>query len=240
MFILKFSTYKWNRLRPKKRELHEAGEWAGMRYTGRITAVIVAVVVFLIIRIWAYCQYNYPLTSPPILAIITFFTAWWLGKQYDQVKYYSEKDVLTGLYNRRFINNVLPIFLAQMDRRNAKLSIAILDCNNFKAINDKFGHKKGDLVLQDFSAILSTSVRKSDIVARWGGDEFLIVAPYADKIDIEVIVTRFKHELRALSEKLKVEVSISVGFAVYPDDTTNLDDLITIADNAMYSLKNQS
>ena len=210
-----------------------------MRYTGRITALTLTVIVFLLIRIWAYYHVNYPLTTPPFLAIICFVIAWLLGKQYDKAKYYSEKDVLTGLYNRRFINNILPILAAQMDRSNSKISIAILDCNNFKAINDTFGHKKGDLVLQDFSAILSTSVRKSDIIARWGGDEFLIIATYADKKEINIIVTRFKNGLRELSEKLQVEVSISVGFAVYPDDTRNLDDLITIADSAMYSLKNR-
>ena len=211
-----------------------------MRYTGRITTLTVTAVVFLIIRIWAYYQYDYPLTAPPILAIICFVTTWWLGKQYDKAKYYSENDALTGLYNRRFVDNVLPMLLAQMDRRNVKLSIAILDCNNFKAINDNFGHKKGDLILQDFAAILASSVRKSDIVARWGGDEFLIVAPYADKKDVEVIVTRIKNELRELSKKLQVEISVSVGFAVFPDNTRNLDDLITIADTAMYNLKNQN
>ena len=166
-----------------------------MRYTGRIITLTVTIVVFLIIRIWAYCYLSFPLTKPPILASICFIVAWVLGKHYDEAKYYSEKDMLTGLYNRRFVNNVFPMLLAQMDRRNAKLSIAILDCDNFKAINDTFGHKKGDLVLQDFSAILSGSVRKSDILARWGGDEFLIVAPYADKKDITEIVTRFKETI---------------------------------------------
>jgi diguanylate cyclase (GGDEF)-like protein len=83
-------------------------------------------------------------------------------------------------------------------------------------------------------------MRKSDIAARWGGDEFLIIAPYSDKTDLEVAIARFKNELQALSEKLQIEVSISVGFAVYPDDTRNLDELITIADSAMYSFKKKS
>lgn len=211
-----------------------------MEYTGRMITLTVTVVVFLIIRIWAYSEYHYPLTAPPVLAIICFFTAWWLGKQYDKAKYYSEKDALTGLFNRRFVNKITPILLAQMDSCNAKLSIAILDCNNFKIINDTYGHTKGDLVLQDFSAILSTVVRKNDVVARWGGDEFLIIAPAADRNDVELIVTRFKTRLSDLSEKLGVEVSISVGFAVYPDDTQSLDGLISIADSAMYSLKTQT
>lgn len=208
-----------------------------MKYTGRIICSIFVLLIFIITRLFAYNCLNYPITAPTVVGIICLFIAWWLGKQYDEAKYYSDKDALSGLYNRRFVDKVLPLLLAQMDRRNAKLCIAVLDCDNFKAINDTFGHKKGDLVIEDFSGILSTCIRKSDIIARWGGDEFLIVAPYADKEDIGIIIARFKDKLREVSEKLHIEISISVGIAVYPDDTRNLDDLITIADTAMYSNK---
>jgi len=211
-----------------------------MKYTGRIICSMFILAIFVIMRVFAYKYLNYPITAPPVGGIICLFIAWWLGKKYDRAKYCSERDALSGLYNRRFVDNVFPMLLAQVDRRQAKLSIAILDCNNFKAINDTFGHKKGDLVLQDFSVILSNCIRKSDIVARWGGDEFLIVAPYADKKDIEIIITRFNSQLHKLYEKLQVELSISVGIAVYPDDTRNFDDLVIFADRAMYSLKNQS
>lgn len=208
-----------------------------MKYTGRITALSATFVVFLIIRIVAYYQYNY--TAPPILAVICFFVAWWLGKQYDRAKFYSEKDALTGLYNRRFVDNVLPIFLAQMDRSKERLSLAILDCDNFKVINDTLGHKRGDEMLKEFSTALLRTVRKSDVVARWGGDEFLVIAPYAEKQDIEVVISRFKEELQKLSQSLKIELSISVGYAVFPDEANNIDELISNADSAMYAQKNQ-
>ncbi|VBB07395.1 nucleotide cyclase [Lucifera butyrica] len=211
-----------------------------MGYRGRITGLLLIVGLVFIIRIWAYYSLNYPLTAPPLVGIVCLFIVWFLGKQYDKEKYYAERDALTGLYNRRFIDNVFPMFLAQMDRRNAKLSITILDCDNFKAINDHFGHKKGDLVLKGLSTILSAGIRKSDIAVRWGGDEFLIIAPYADKKDMGVILTRLKNELQELSKRLQIEISVSAGVAVYPDDAKNLDDLITLADIAMYSLKNHA
>jgi len=209
-----------------------------MKYTGRITGLIIVLMAMIGIRLYAYIYLNYSLANPPIPGLIALFIAYWAGKQYDKVKFYSEKDYLTGFYNRRFINKFLPSLLAQMDRRNENLSIAILDCNNFKAINDRYGHKKGDLVLQEFSALLLTSIRKSDIVARWGGDEFLIIAPYANEEEIKIIVNRFKNELQELSKRLQVDISVSSGCATYPSDAKTIDDLINIADSKMYGLKN--
>jgi len=190
------------------------------------------------IRLYAYIYLDYSFRNLPFPGVIGLFIAFWAGKQYDKVKFDSEIDSLTGFYNRRFVDNVLPSLLAQMDRKNEKLSIAILDCDKFKAINDRYGHRKGDLVLQEFSALLLTSIRKSDVVVRWGGDEFLIIAPYADDDDIKKILKRFNNELRELSKKMQITISVSSGYAIYPRDAKIIDDLISIADSKMYSLKN--
>lgn len=209
-----------------------------MKYTGRVTSLIITLMAIIIIRLYAYFYLDYPLTAIPIMGVISLFIAFKAGKQYDTVKFLSEKDNLTKCCNRRFVNKIFPTLLEQMNKRNEKLSLAILDCDNFKTINDTYGHKKGDLVLLELSALLLTSVRKSDIVARWGGDEFLIVAPYADRKDIEVIVNRFENELQDLSKKLQIDIFVSSGFATYPSDAIKIDDLIHIADSNMYVLKN--
>ena len=196
-------------------------------------------IAIIAIKIDAYIYVNYSLSLLPIVGVICLMIAFWAGNKYDNVKFLSEKDSLTGLYNRRFIDKVLPIFLAQMYRKNEKLSIAILDCDNFKIINDTYGHKKGDLVLQEFSALLLTTIRKSDIAARLGGDEFLIIAPYADDKDMEMIIHRFKTGLQELSEKLQIDLSVSSGFALYPRDAQKIDDLIEFADGKMYGFKDK-
>jgi diguanylate cyclase (GGDEF)-like protein len=209
-----------------------------MKYTGRITGLLIMLTAIIAVRLYAYIYLNYSFSNPPLPGVIGLLIAYWAGKQYDKVKFYSEKDSLTGFYNRRFVDKILPSLLSQMDRKNKKLSIVILDCDNFKAINDKYGHKKGDLVLQEFSALLLISIRKSDIAARWGGDEFLVIAPYSDEEDIKAIVNRFNNELQRLSKKLQMSISVSSGYAIYPSDANTIDDLINIADSKMYIRKN--
>lgn len=208
-----------------------------MKYMGRITGLIIMLMTIIAVRLYAYIYLDYSFSNPPYPGMIGLLIAYWAGKQYDKVKFYSEKDSLTGLYNRRFIDELLPALLTKMDRKNEKLSIAILDCDNFKVINDQYGHRKGDLVLQELSALLLTSIRKGDIAARWGGDEFLIIAPCTGDEEIKQILKRFNNELLELSRKMQITISLSSGYAIYPSDTKRIEDLISIADSKMYRLK---
>jgi diguanylate cyclase (GGDEF)-like protein len=123
-----------------------------------------------------------------------------------------------------------------VDRHHGILSVSIIDINNFKEINDTYGHRMGDKVLQEISHILNSNIRKGDIAARWGGDEFLLVL-YDGSISNNIIIERLEKHINELSKQLGDDVSASIGTAVYPNDATNIDQLITIADNNMYQLK---
>jgi diguanylate cyclase (GGDEF)-like protein len=162
---------------------------------------------------------------------------WLLGLQYDKARFLSEKDALTGLYNRRFVSQITPKLLSQINRTQEKLNVSLIDCNNFKQINDFYGHKTGDLVLKNISNLLLNSTRDSDIVARWGGDEFLIIAPYTDLKGTKVILNRIEKRLYGLSAEMGINISVSMGIANYPNDADNINDLLTIADRNMYELK---
>lgn len=210
-----------------------------MKYTGRITGLFMMLMAIVAVRIYAYIYLGYSFSNLPVPGVIGLLIAYWCGKQYDRAKFYSEKDVLTGLYNRRFIYEFFPVLLAQMNRKNEKLSVVLLDCDKLKTINDTCGHKQGDLVLQEISALLTAVIRKSDIAARWGGDEFLIVAPYAGERDIKAMINRLKSKLQDVSQQLQIDVSVSSGYAVYPDAASTIDDLIHIADQKMYGFKQQ-
>lgn len=208
-----------------------------MTYIGRMTAVFVVFISIVGIRIYAYLYLGYPITAPPFMGIVFLWIAYQAGKQYDKVKFLSEKDSLTACYNRRFVGERFPELLSEMNKRGRQLSIALLDCDNFKQINDTYGHIKGDLVLQEIAALLLDNSRSNDLVVRWGGDEFLIVAPFTNKEEIKVMIERFEKKLKYLSENRECSISVSSGFATYPTDAQTIDDLIQIADSNMYLLK---
>ncbi|AGK54522.1 diguanylate cyclase [Bacillus sp. 1NLA3E] len=107
----------------------------------------------------------------------------------------------------------------------------VLDINNFKKINDKHGHEYGDKTLQIVSKIILSSVRKTDIVARWGGDEFLVICPKADKDETKKILSR------VIEDKYGTNIGLSAGMALFPYDGETLDKLINAADRKMYKSK---
>lgn len=217
--------------------MHTGEQGDCVKYSGRIFCLLITFLMLVMTKIWAFHNFNYPLDAPPSLGIVFLFVAYWAGYQYDKVRYCSERDALTALYNRRFIDDVFIMLSAQATRKNEKISIVIFDCNQFKVINDRYGHKIGDLVLKEMSAALLRCIRKSDAGVRWGGDEFLIIAPDTDRINIEKLIIRFEHELQKLSQKLQIEISVTSGLAVFPEDAKTLDNLVKIADKMMYSLK---
>ncbi|MGG3562389.1 GGDEF domain-containing protein [Neobacillus rhizosphaerae] len=218
-----------------------------MSYLGRISIVIIYITIvlgwhsfyFLIDYEGSYVfmiengQYKWDLLFIPLLS--PFF--WWLGLQYDKAKFLSQKDALTGLYNRRFISQSAPKLLAKMDKKIGELTISVIDCDNFKQINDKYGHKLGDLVLTKITEVLLTSTSEQDIVARWGGDEFLIVSPYSDQKRTRAITKKIESGLYQLSNEMGMDISVSIGTAVYPSDACEMKELLIIADRNMYKRK---
>lgn len=172
---------------------------------------------------------------PIMLAI-----AWWFGKQYDKAKFYSEKDNLTGIYNRRFVEAFFPKIKAMSERNSQNIAVFLIDINNFKAINDNFGHRSGDELLKVLSYQLEISVRNTDIVARWGGDEFIIISPnIKESENVDEIIRRIHDNLKIISDTY-LEVSVSIGSAIYPNEGSTLDDLLKISDKKMYNMKIQT
>ncbi|WP_251554816.1 GGDEF domain-containing protein [Neobacillus muris] len=218
-----------------------------MKYSGRISIVIIYVTIVIGWHSFYFladleASYEFMFVHNQIkwdLLFIPLFSPlfWWLGKQYDAAKFLSEKDALTGLYNRRYMTKVTPKLITKMDKKIDTLTISVLDCNNFKQINDQYGHETGDLVLQNVSLILASSIGKRDIAARWGGDEFLIVCPHANMQKTRAMSERIAAGLQQLSTELGMDISVSIGMAVYPRDASNIQDLLIAADRQMYECK---
>lgn len=205
-----------------------------MQYSGRLFAVGI-VVVFNILRYFYYHQYmGLPFRMNFFVLTIVFLTiACWGGRQFDRAKYYSEKDPLTQAYNRRTVEKKYLRLISSCNKDKRKIGIMMIDLNDFKKVNDSYGHQKGDELLVSFSALLKENVQKEDIVARWGGDEFVILVPDVEKgFELEY-TKRFQEKMDGNT----FGVGISLGSAIYPDDGTSFFVLLQKADSAMYKRK---
>jgi diguanylate cyclase (GGDEF)-like protein len=210
-----------------------------VKYTGRIAITTVVFALIVTARIYGNIYYNYPMLKVPSIGILAILICWWLGSQYDKVKFYAEKDILTEINNRRFVIQIFPRLLVKMGKRNENLTLFLIDVDNFKKINDTFGHEMGDKVLQFISRILLSNTTKKDIVARWAGDEFLIISPCSDEKIGVVIIKKIKKALQELSKEINMDVSVAVGTSVYPSDAKTLEALLHTADREMYEMKSR-
>lgn len=157
-----------------------------------------------------------------------------------ELKHLATHDPLTGLYNRNELERRIAEDIDRANRYVHPLSIFMVDIDHFKAINDQYGHAGGDRVLRSVAFELERSLRKTDYVARFGGEEFLVVLPETSlsrAIDLgERMLKRVaKHEAKLGDER--VALTISIGVASFPDTATNWSDLLNAADLAMYQAK---
>lgn len=159
-----------------------------------------------------------------------------------QMKYLAYHDPLTDLPNRFMFKDRLQQALAQTRRQGGLLAVLFLDLDNFKPINDRFGHRVGDRLLRVVAKRLVTCVRSTDTVARLSGDEFTVILQGFDRIrDIRQVTQKI---LNCLTPPIRlngrsISVKISIGIAVYPKDSTHPHQLLELADHAMYRAKEQ-
>lgn len=147
-------------------------------------------------------------------------------------------DPLTGIGNRRWVTDVLTSEVESAGREQRNLSIALLDIDHFKSINDRFGHSVGDIVLKDVAQICANAVRRSDFVGRLGGEEFLIVLPGADTVTATIVAERVRSSLEAniWCSGGPERVTASLGIATFSIGT-GVDNFLRQADEALYCAK---
>ena len=158
----------------------------------------------------------------------------------EKLKFLSYTDELTQTYNRRYFMQMGEQELKRAQRYGEAFTIALLDIDDFKEINDKSGHLMGDRVLQKLSRLLKEEIRQSDILARYGGDEFVFLFPKTNQRQALNWVERLHARVATTSldqEMLEVWPSFSIGIATFDASTTDLDDLLATADRALYQSK---
>jgi diguanylate cyclase (GGDEF)-like protein/PAS domain S-box-containing protein len=153
----------------------------------------------------------------------------------------ASHDPLTGLYNRRELEQQLNEELARAERYARPLSLLWIDVDHFKSINDRYGHLAGDEVLRQLSQLLQSSVRAVDYVARYGGEELVIVLPEVESDEAAEMAERLRGIVESariiLNDKRTASVTISIGVATFPTHGTRTEHLFTTADRAMYRAK---
>jgi diguanylate cyclase (GGDEF)-like protein len=151
-------------------------------------------------------------------------------------------DSLTGVYNRRYFDEILSIEIQRAIRDKTSLVLTMIDIDDFKIYNDHYGHQKGDEALSEMGRILKAACRTSDIVTRYGGEEFAVIFPGVDRNNAMELAARIVSQVRDCcfdveDGPLPGALTVSIGVASAPEDADNAEDLVRCSDAAMYEAK---
>ncbi|MGQ9817750.1 MAG: diguanylate cyclase [bacterium] len=200
------------------------------------------------LRLFVLCQYRIErVSSDDMLEILKnhpYVFAEHLLKPncfYSRVKHRIWLDPLTGIFNRRYFENQLSKELQRASRYEHPLAILFLDIDKFKKVNDEFGHQVGDEVLLELAQILERNLRSVDVIARYGGDEFIILLPETKKESAYKTANRILYAIQRydfFKGNLQIkELGVSIGVASFPEDAGGTYELIKKADIALYKAK---
>ncbi|MCM2359772.1 MAG: sensor domain-containing diguanylate cyclase [Geobacteraceae bacterium] len=163
------------------------------------------------------------------------------ARYFQKVNELAITDGLTGLYNSRHLHNLLDYEVARASRYEADLSLVFIDLDHFKNVNDTYGHLVGSRLLTEVGNLVLRHIRKVDIAARYGGDEFVIVLPNISKAGAYRMSAKLRKLLNGhvflADEGFRINITASFGIASLPEDARTKIDLISLADKAMYEVK---
>lgn len=171
------------------------------------------------------------------------------ARNFARVEELTVTDDITKLHNARFLHEVLEHEISRAARYKTELSVIFLDLDHFKDVNDQHGHLNGSLLLREVADIIAGRLRKSDFGVRYGGDEFVVLLPQTPKKKAVEVARRLRRALNehAFLEKSDrgpgakpIRLTASFGVAAFPTDAKSKEDLLRLADNAMYQVKNST
>ncbi len=175
-----------------------------------------------------------------ILSLFISFAVYYFQKTHFDLIEVMAHDQLTGVYNRNYLETVQSQVTNAAKLNQTKYGLVHIDLDDFKSINDKYGHHKGDFVLESFGRTLSKINRREDLAFRVGGDEFMILLPLVEsREELEFIKIRISHDIEKefADDEILSQVAASIGIALYPEDGEDFDSVLKVADKKMYNEK---
>jgi len=163
-------------------------------------------------------------------------------KVFEEANHFSKCDSLTGLYNRGYFEDSLSGEISRARRYDTEFSILFLDLDDFKSVNDTMGHLAGDFVLKKVSSLIINEKREEDVVARYGGEELVVILPETNKVNTIIKAERIRKKIQDMSlvfDGKKIKISVSGGIATFPQDAVEANKLIHCADKALYRAKGE-
>ena len=160
----------------------------------------------------------------------------------ERMKEQANIDMLTGLYNRRFLEDYTRKLLAIARRREQPVGFIMMDLDHFKNVNDVYGHEMGDRMLRHFARTVTSAMRETNLTARYGGEEFVVVLPDTNAKSCALVAERIRKAVTAMvvpsnTEKPLPQLTVSMGVAVFPDHGQTMEDVISASDKALYESK---
>ncbi len=216
----------------------------GMRYGMRLFAetLIGTFSLVAIITVVRFSSYLHALSAATL-----FFLAFFgiiilyayslmanIEKTREQLEVESNLDLLTGLLNRRGLRERSESMFHALDKNDHTVAVLFADLDRFKAINDVLGHHVGDHVLKEIGQIISGTVRDSDVAARFGGDEFVIIMPDTDIEQAGMVAQRLQAAVGQWSQAENIALSVSIGMGIAPAHGRDLESVLRCVDSAMY------
>jgi diguanylate cyclase (GGDEF)-like protein len=163
-----------------------------------------------------------------------------LRKLYNQERFTARIDALTEVRNRKGFQEALANEIARHERKGIMFCLAYIDCDNFKQVNDNYGHAEGDRLLKAIAEVAVETLRRSDTVGRIGGDEFGVILPETGRTEALFVVDKLQHKLRAVARRRQWRVSFSIGVAVFDKTPRAATTAMEFADRLMYTAKESS
>jgi diguanylate cyclase (GGDEF)-like protein len=214
--------------------------WFTNRRLGLVTSLISALVWFSADMGHPYSSLFIPIWNTIIRLVFFVLITWLLSSLKNSIEHQRElalKDYLTGAVNSRFFDELAQIEINRLQRYEHPFTLAYIDIDDFKYVNDQFGHSAGDEVLRTVVSSIRKQLRKTDVIARLGGDEFVLLLPETNQESAHFVLSKTQGDLLEEMRQNNCPITFSIGVVTCSRAPQTPNELVKIADELMYSVK---